>query len=368
MAPYAPDRFRTAPGRFVCLGIVLCMLCGGCHLRPLRLPGQGAAQQPMPGMPPAELAVPVADHPAEWAEESEYTLAAAQAPADEQLPAPAPLPAGAARQPDPQGTAAEPQTTDAAPAAAPPPGVCPPGGWGPPSPREFAKVTLATYVIEPPDLLYIESNRTLPNMPITGERLVRPDGKIYLGPYGSVRVAGLTLEQAKEAIEQHLGDYIQKPRVNVDIYAYNSKFYYVIADGAGYGEIVARFPFTANETVLDAVSQIGGLPQQASKKRIWIARPAPGLPGGEMILPVDWRAIAQDGIAAANYQILPGDRVYIQSDRLMAFNGVLTKFTAPLERLLGVTLLGATTVKQYQNLGRSPGGVGGGGVGLIGGF
>lgn len=61
------------------------------------------------------------------------------------------------------------------------------------------------------------------------------DGTISLGLHGAVRVAGLTIDDAREAIERHLTQYIKEPKVNVDIYAYNSKFYYIIADGAGFG-------------------------------------------------------------------------------------------------------------------------------------
>src|SRR5262249_33101479 len=60
--------------------------------------------------------------------------------------------------------------------------------------------------------------------------------------------------------------------LTLDVAAYNSKYYYVITDGAGYGEQVIRFPYTGNETVLDAVSQIQGLPAVSSKKRVWVAR------------------------------------------------------------------------------------------------
>ena len=46
------------------------------------------------------------------------------------------------------------------------------------------------YVLEPPDLVLVEVLEALPGRPISGERLVRPDGKISLGFYGEVYVAG----------------------------------------------------------------------------------------------------------------------------------------------------------------------------------
>src|SRR5204862_503851 len=56
---------------------------------------------------------------------------------------------------------------------------------------------------------------------IRGEHLVRSDGTIYLGTYGSVYVTGLTLSQAKAAIEEHLSQFLQRPEVAVDVLAYN---------------------------------------------------------------------------------------------------------------------------------------------------
>jgi len=195
---------------------------------------------------------------------------------------------------------------------------------------------------------------------ITGEHLVRPDGTVSLGIYGKVHVAGLTLSQVRETIELHLADFMLNPQVDVDVYSYNSKVYYVIADGGGYGEEVARIPYTGNETVLDAISQIGGLPVVASKKNVWIARPSPAGSCSDQILPVDWEAITQGGVTDTNYQLMPGDRIYIQADHWISMEGVISKVTAPVERLFGFTLLGNSTVRAIQ-FGHRGLGVGGSG-------
>ncbi len=146
---------------------------------------------------------------------------------------------------------------------------------------------------------------------IRGEHLVRPDGTVSLGTYGRVYVAGLTLEQVKETIEAQLAKTLYKPEVDVDVCAYNSKFYYVITDFAGNGEKVQKFPCTGNETVLDAIANIGGL-SAVSSKNLWVARPAPA-GSVDQILPVDWKGITRRGHTRTNYQILPGDRVFVMS-------------------------------------------------------
>jgi protein involved in polysaccharide export with SLBB domain len=58
--------------------------------------------------------------------------------------------------------------------------------------------------VEPPDMVLVEVLEALPDRPISGERLVRPDGKISLGFYGDVDARGLTVEQLKVAIIKHL--------------------------------------------------------------------------------------------------------------------------------------------------------------------
>jgi polysaccharide export outer membrane protein len=185
---------------------------------------------------------------------------------------------------------------------------------------------------------------------LRGEHLVRSDGTIGLGSYGSVYVAGMTLGQAKCVIEKHLSEYLLNPQIAVDVFAYNSKVYYVIFDGGGFGQQVYRLPVTGNETVLDAVGFLQGLAPVSSKHRIWLARPSPAHNGCNQVMPVDWNAITQAGSTATNYQLFPGDRLYVSADCLITFDNYLAKLLAPVERLLGVSLLGTSAALNVQSL------------------
>jgi protein involved in polysaccharide export with SLBB domain len=193
---------------------------------------------------------------------------------------------------------------------------------------------------------------------IRGEHLIRPDGTVGLGNYGSVYVAGMTLPQVKAAIEAHLSQTLLRPEVSVDVGAFNHKFYYVITDFAGNGEQVQRLPSTGSETVLDAIAQIGGLSPVSSKK-MWIARPAPADSTQDQILPVDWKGISRRGHTRTNYQILPGDRVFIMSQPLAKLDTQMARSLAPIERLFGVTLLGTSTVNTIRNPNQGGLGIGG---------
>ena len=191
---------------------------------------------------------------------------------------------------------------------------------------------------------------------IRGEHLVRPDGTISLGLYGSAYVTGMTIPEAKAAIQSQLARYLVQPEVSVDVLAYNSKVFYVVTDGGGFGQQVVRLAATGNETVLDAISQVNGLSAVASQRHIWVARPAPARTCGDQILPVDWKAIVECGRTETNYQVLPGDRIYVKADALITTDNWLTKIITPIERLFGVTLLGNETVRSFGS--RGTGGTG----------
>lgn len=232
-------------------------------------------------------------------------------------------------------------------------------------PREFAKVTMPEYVLEPPDLLLVEVLEALPGRPISGERLVRPDGKVSLGFYGEVFVAGLTLSEAKEKIVVHLRKYLSdtllglveleedgsvhidketgKPKmiapkdsstVMVDVTAYNSKNYYVEGDVL----ITGRMPITGNETVLDALHFANGLMPTAAPQNIRLVRPAP--PGAccAQVLPVNLAAITSGGDPTTNYQLMPGDRIIVYRDPIVRFTVFLDRLAAPFQTVVGSTL------------------------------
>lgn len=182
---------------------------------------------------------------------------------------------------------------------------------------------------------------------IRGQHLVRADGAVSLGAYGLVRVVGMTHSQAKAAIEMHLADYFLDPEISLDIVGYNSKVYYVVFDYGGAGQQITRIPITGSETVLDGISQLNGLPTVADTHRIWLTRPNPD-GTSPTILPVNWTAIVEQGDASTNYQVLPGDRICVKAYPLVETDTKLARLLAPVERVLGITLLGSSTVNSIR--------------------
>ena len=176
-------------------------------------------------------------------------------------------------------------------------------------PKELSLRTQPPVTVAPPDILRIEAKSEGKSSlaPVRGEHLIRPDGTVGLGQYGSVNVADMTIPMVKAALTEHLKMYIPDVRVAVDVSAFNSRWFYVVTDVTG-REHVVRVPCSGNETVLDAVAQIGGITPDIFRK-VWIARP--GIGGADQVLPVDWKGITENGQTRTNYQILTGDRVFV---------------------------------------------------------
>ena len=45
---------------------------------------------------------------------------------------------------------------------------------------------------------------------------------------------------------------------------------------------------------------------------------------------------------------MPGDRIYVKAQKLVTIDTMLARIISPIERLFGVTLLGANTVNQIK--------------------
>ena len=171
------------------------------------------------------------------------------------------------------------------------------------------------------------------------------DGTVTLGlrPCFGRRSDG---PQARQAVQQYLLRLLREPGCLFGSQRLQQQSLLHRDAGAGFGDGVYRFPMTGNETVLDAISQINGM-KQVSSKRIWVARPSDNL-GGVQRLEVSWEEITANANARSNYQLMPGDRVFVAEDRLIAFDTGLGKLIAPVERVMGFGIFGAGTVTRFS--------------------
>lgn len=198
--------------------------------------------------------------------------------------------------------------------------------WPAPVPRELSKSVLPAYIVQPGDGLLIEPESLDTPLRIPADQTVLADGTIDLGPYGRVVVAGRTIEEIESLIEATVtaqenaradadADAVPEADADEDRIAYNvrlidpdSAVFYVLGDVNSPGS----YPLIGRETVLDGIVAAGGLSDRASRCDIILARPSPPA-DCRTVLPVCYDKIVQLGDTTTNYQLAPGDRIYVAS-------------------------------------------------------
>jgi polysaccharide export outer membrane protein len=134
-------------------------------------------------------------------------------------------------------------------------------GHTPPS----ATAADANYVIGPEDLLLVKVWR---EPDLSGQHMVRPDGKISLPLVNEVEAAGQTPVQLAETITKSLSKFMNAPEVSVSVQTINSKFYFL------QGEVLkpGKYPLLIPTTVLQALVNAGGFQEFANRKKIVVVR------------------------------------------------------------------------------------------------
>jgi len=198
-----------------------------------------------------------------------------------------------------------------------------------PIPRELAKGLLPAHIVEPGDTLLIQPVELDSPIRLPPDQPVQPDGTIDLGKYGRPVVAGKTLAEVEAQVKAILKS-AEKPdkdekdvakdaakaekdaardaaiAVTVRLIGRPGRVFYVM------GEVNApgAFPATGRETVLDAIIAAGGITKRASEGNVILARPT--LPDGcRLVYPVCYQRVVQLGDTTTNYQLQPGDRVFV---------------------------------------------------------
>lgn len=177
-----------------------------------------------------------------------------------------------------------------------------------PLPRELEKTVVPEYILQPGDVLAVEPTALDSPIRFPADQAILADGTIDLGRFGRMIVAGKTIEQVEADITAILRREQSAPsaEINVRLVSPQSAVYYVLGEVSSPGS----FPLVGRETVLDAIVAAGGLGDRASPCNIILSRPTE--PNGcRIVLPVCYRQIVQMGDTTTNYQIMPGDRVYV---------------------------------------------------------
>ncbi|MEP7364613.1 MAG: polysaccharide biosynthesis/export family protein [Acidobacteriota bacterium] len=103
---------------------------------------------------------------------------------------------------------------------------------------------------------------------LSGQFVVRPDGKITLNLVGEVDIAGLTPMEVQQRLTTEFGKVLNTPVVSVQMRTIRSSKYYI----TGNANRTGMFPLVVKTTVLEALTLAGGLGEWANKKKIVILR------------------------------------------------------------------------------------------------
>jgi protein involved in polysaccharide export with SLBB domain len=174
-------------------------------------------------------------------------------------------------------------------------------------PRELDKQILPPYVVEPGDVLVVHPADLDSPVRLPGDQPVLPDGTINLGRYGQLVVAGKTIEEIETLVRATVEAQTKEAGfIIVRVVSRPSKVFYVL------GEVNApgAYPLAGRETVLDGILAAGGLNDRASRRSIILTRPTPPR-SCRIVLPVRLRDIVQLGDTTTNYQLAPGDRIFV---------------------------------------------------------
>jgi len=158
------------------------------------------------------------------------------------------------------------------------------------------------------------------------ETVVGPDGKIYYEMLSGIDVWGLTLSQARTALENALKEYYRdNPRVNLTLRAVGSKNVWVLGRLGAPG----LYPLNGPTTLLDAISAAGGpapgqsVSQLANGATLTFANPrrsASDLNQAFVVrngkpLPVNVHRLLSEGDMTQNIYLQPDDMIYLPSPR-----------------------------------------------------
>ena len=158
------------------------------------------------------------------------------------------------------------------------------------------------YVIGADDVLSILFWR---EKDMSGDVVVRPDGKITLPLLNDIVAAGLTTEQLREKVTAEAKQFIEDPSATVVLKQINSRKVYI----TGVVGKPGPYNLTAPTTVLQLIAMAGGVAEFARRKEIVIIRIENGV---QMTFPFDYTAVGRKN-AKGNQNILlrPGDTVVV---------------------------------------------------------
>ena len=161
-----------------------------------------------------------------------------------------------------------------------------------------APIDPKTYVIGPEDVLMIKVWR---EPEISGNAIVRPDGKISMQLLSEIQAAGLTPETLGGNIAEGLSKFYTHPEVSVAVVQVQSKKYFIMGEVQKTG----AFPLVVPTTVMEALVNAGGFRDFANTKNILIMR-------GNQRFKFNYKDVVRGKNLEQNILLQSGDQIVIR--------------------------------------------------------
>ena len=140
---------------------------------------------------------------------------------------------------------------------------------------------------------------------ISGDVIVRPDGKITLPLLNDVQAAGLTTDQLRAALTEVASKYVEDPNVTVVVRQINSRRVFI----TGQINKPGPYPLAPGLTVMQLIATAGGLTEFADSKNILIMRTENGKP---MAYRFNYKEVLEGKKLQQNIELKPGDTVAVK--------------------------------------------------------
>lgn len=134
--------------------------------------------------------------------------------------------------------------------------------------------------------------------------VVLPTGRVSLPLLHEVEVVGLTIPQLEKKLTDKLGTLLNTPEVSVSVLGMNSKKVYITGKVKKEGPLSLTYPMT----VMQALSEAGGVTDYAKKKGIYVLRTEDGR---QFKIPFDYRAVLKGEHLETNVPLIPGDMIVV---------------------------------------------------------
>ena len=140
------------------------------------------------------------------------------------------------------------------------------------------------------------------------------DGMVRLPYSGNIRLAGLTLDEARDVIYDKLSDYFKFPELNIYLKSYGTRKVYVMGNVASPG---IQEMNVDNMNVYAAVSSAGGVDKRGRSKHIQLIRQIDGV---LYYREVNIDAFVKKHDLSQNIELEDGDIVYVPDSGKVLFN------------------------------------------------